>query len=214
MHSREIIQKVDSTFLASIELLESAIKIYIRAGRFHVVAIHEKEIAELYETAIKDLESAMIWYERASERYETENSPAIAKSLLLRVGNLAASSQQYSKAAKIFDDVAQSCVSDTLQRFATNEHLFKASLCRLAGRDESLDEIKSKISNYAVLEPNFASQREYELLIGMIEALEQEDVDAFDQAVEMFQKVASLDGWKSKAINYIKTRFEEEPDLT
>lgn len=203
-----------SSFVEAVECLQSAVQIFIKAGRFHMAATNEKDVAELYEGALEQPEQAMKWYERAADRYSAENSPAISQSLILRVANLAARQGQLGKATGIFEDVAHASINDTLQKYSVRDYLFRAGLCRLANTSGDLSETKRKILGYASLDPAFAQSREYTLLQDILDSLEEDDLEKFITALSEFDKVHSLDEWKTRLLGAVKSRFQEEPDLT
>lgn len=179
-----------------------------------MAATNEKEIAELYEGVLEQPEQAIKWYESAADRYSAENSPAISQSLTLKVAHLAARQGQFNKATAIFEEVAHASVNDSLQKYSVRDYLFRAGLCRLANTEVDLSEAKKKILGYASLDPTFSQSREYTLLQDILDSLEEDDSEKFTLALSEFDKVHSLDEWKTNLLYAVKSRFQEEPDLT
>ena len=62
--------------LVAIDCLNRANEIFIRNGRFHIAATHEKEIAEIYEQLLEDFAKARDFYLKAADRYSIEDSQA------------------------------------------------------------------------------------------------------------------------------------------
>ena len=60
----------------AINLFTDANSVYIRSGRFAMVGANEKEMADICERDLHDLERAADYYGKAAERYLAENSPA------------------------------------------------------------------------------------------------------------------------------------------
>jgi len=60
----------------SIMALKSAIEILTDRGRFHSAAGHQKEIAQIYESELIDLDRAMQAYELAADWYAAEEATA------------------------------------------------------------------------------------------------------------------------------------------
>lgn len=62
--------------MEAIKALEQAAEILIESGRFHTAANVEKEIAEIYENEIVDLEKSKQHYLKSAEWFIGEDSPA------------------------------------------------------------------------------------------------------------------------------------------
>lgn len=198
----------------AIELTEKAIQTLLKAGRFHMVATHEKDIAELYETHLDDLANAMIYYERAAERYAGEDSISMAQSCQLKMANLAALAGEMERAAQIYEEAASSSLHDQLKKYSVRDYLFRAGLCRLAGGDQVA--ARRSLESYSTtIDISFSGTREYKLLFEMLEAMEKGDVDGFTEAISSFDKTNPLDDWKTKILLKIKNGIiSEESDLT
>ena len=96
-----------------------------------MVARHEKEIAELYEQKLDRFEEAIKYYLSAAERFEIDDSHAIAQGCSIQAAQLAAKIGKYEQAAKLFEQNAEACVSDSMRRYSSKDYLFRAGLCRL-----------------------------------------------------------------------------------
>ncbi len=86
-----------------------------------------------------------------------------ADGCLTQVATLAAAEGKYAHAAKIFDQLASSCLDSKLRQFNFRDFAFRAVLCHLANAD--MVSGKRALEKYHGLEPGFASTREYKLLI-------------------------------------------------
>ncbi|PJF19419.1 hypothetical protein PSACC_00810 [Paramicrosporidium saccamoebae] len=192
--------------------IQAALEVLLRSGRFHLAAAHEKEIAEIYETQLDDAKNAMAYYERAAERYAGEDSNSMAQSCRLKAATLAAISGQYERAAMIFEEAASESVNDQLRKYSVRDFLLKGGICRLCSEDRIAG--KRCIEGYPMIDASFASSREYKLLNDILEALDNEDVEAFTDIVSTFDRTNALDDWKTKMLLRIKKNFSEEPDLT
>jgi alpha-soluble NSF attachment protein len=53
-----------------------AIEIYTERGRFHPAAAHQKEVAQIYESDLINLEAAMESYQIAADWYGGEEATA------------------------------------------------------------------------------------------------------------------------------------------
>ena len=66
----------------SIGALQQAVSLLVEKGRFSAAANNQKQIAEMYETDVKDPKKAKDAYETAAEWYSGEDSKAYALSVL------------------------------------------------------------------------------------------------------------------------------------
>lgn len=197
---------------AAIVAIQEALEVLLRAGRFHLAASHEKEIAEIYETQLEDIPNALVYYEKAAERYAGEDSSAMAQSCRLKAATLAALAGNYGKAAMMFEDAASESVSDQLRKYSVRDYLLKAGLCRLC--DEDRIAAKRAVEGYPAIDTSFGPTREFTFLTDLIASIDEGDVENFTDIVTNFDKTHSLDDWKTKVLLKIKTSINEEPSLT
>lgn len=189
---------------SAIAQLERAVQVYLRAGRFSLVATYEKESAEIWEGEGNWGEAAGC-YEKAAKRFEAEDQPAMAQGCLAKaalaygwMGNWTCSSELYTR-------IAEACASDHLRRFSAKDYYFRAILCAFADGDV----VGGKKKAEGLLEKG----RELQLSMAIAEALESSDVEAFSQAVANYDQVASLDDWKTHVLLEIKKTIDAEPSL-
>src|SRR5690606_24134777 len=119
-------------------------------------------IAEMYELNLEDFESAIKFYEKASERYKLENSNAMAEKFKLKVGELSALTGKFEEGFKIFEELAKSTASNPNLKFGAKEHFFKACLCRLVLEDWI--GVRKALGNSSTIDPSFPKSREAALL--------------------------------------------------
>jgi alpha-soluble NSF attachment protein len=197
----------------AVEVIKQALDVLLRAGRFHLAAAQEKDIAELYETQLDDPNNAILYYERAAERYAGEDSSSIAQSCRLKAAALAAlSGKDYEKAARLYEEAASESVVDALRKYSVRDFLLRAGICRLASEDRIA--ARRAIEGYPAIDSSFVGTRECALLNDVLTALEAEDGEAFTEAVSSFDRTSSLDDWKTRMLLAIKNNINEEPGLT
>ena len=69
------------------------------------------------------------------------------------------------------------------------------------------------LEKYAAFDAGFSSSREKQLIDEIIEAWNNDDVDAFTEQLTQFDRLMPLDDWKTTLLLRIKKFFEQEPDL-
>uniref|UniRef100_A0A8C6TZC4 N-ethylmaleimide-sensitive factor attachment protein, beta b n=1 Tax=Neogobius melanostomus TaxID=47308 RepID=A0A8C6TZC4_9GOBI len=195
----------------AIKCLNAAIDIYTDMGRFTIAAKHHISIAEIYESELVDMEKAIAHYEQAADYYKGEESNSSANKCLLKVGAYCAQLEQYQKSIEIYEQVGANVMDNPLLKYSAKEYFFKASLCHFI-----VDELNAKIAieKYEEMFPAFSDSRECKLLKKLLEAHEEQNIEAFTEAVKEFDSISRLDQWHTTLLLRIKKTIQgEEGDL-
>ncbi|CAG8432808.1 11488_t:CDS:2 [Diversispora eburnea] len=177
-----------STFISASKCYRKTIEILTDRGRFQAAAGHQKDIAQIYESDLVDLEKAM---------------QALANNCLLKVATFAATLEQYDKAIEKFEQVATASLDNQLTKWSLKDYFLKAGLCHIAVGDHI--GAKRAIERYCDMDVTFASTREY---------MESGDVESFTNRVVEFDQLTKLDNWKTTILLRIKKSIQDEPLLT
>uniref|UniRef100_A0A3P8WHQ7 N-ethylmaleimide-sensitive factor attachment protein, beta b n=1 Tax=Cynoglossus semilaevis TaxID=244447 RepID=A0A3P8WHQ7_CYNSE len=174
-------------------------------GRFTIAAKHHITIAEVYESELVDIEKAIAHYEQAADYYKGEESNSSANKCLLKVGHYSAQLEQYQKAIEIYEQVAMNTMDNPLLKYNAKEYFFKASLCHFI-----VDELNAKlaIEKYEEMFPAFSDSRELKLLKKLLDAHEEQNSEAFTEAVKEFDSVSRLDQWLTTMLLRIKKTIQ------
>ncbi|NWW03822.1 SNAB protein, partial [Oreocharis arfaki] len=146
-------------------------------GRFTIAAKHHITIAEIYEAELVDIEKAIAHYEQAADYYKGEESN---RQCLLKVAAYAAQLEQYQKAIEIYEQVGTNTMDNPLLKYSAKEYFFKAALCHFI-----VDELNAKLAleKYEEMFPAFTDSRECKLLKKLLEAHEEQNSEAYTEAV-------------------------------
>lgn len=193
----------------AVDALIRAIDIYTDMGRFTMAAKHHQTIAEMYESNVA-LEKAVQHYEKAADYYRGEESNSAANKCLLKVAQYAAQLENYEKAINIYKEAAASALQSSLLKYSAREYMFRAALCHLA-----VDVLNAQhaLTSYVEMYPAFQDSREYKLLQTLIEHMEEQNVDAFTEAVKNYDSISRLDQWYTMMLLRIKKQLNDNPDL-
>uniref|UniRef100_A0A3Q1C1E9 N-ethylmaleimide-sensitive factor attachment protein, beta b n=1 Tax=Amphiprion ocellaris TaxID=80972 RepID=A0A3Q1C1E9_AMPOC len=194
----------------AIKCLNASIDIYTDMGRFTIAAKHHISIAEIYESDLVDIEKAIAHYEQAADYYKGEESNSSANKCLLKVGAYCAQLEQYQKAIEIYEQVTNT-MDNPLLKYSAKEYFFKAALCHFI-----VDELNAKIAveKYEEMFPAFSDSRECKLLKKLLEAHEEQNSEAFTEAVKEFDSISRLDQWHTTLLLRIKKTIQgDEGDL-
>uniref|UniRef100_A0A673ZKT2 NSF attachment protein beta n=1 Tax=Salmo trutta TaxID=8032 RepID=A0A673ZKT2_SALTR len=195
----------------AIKCLNAAVDIYTDMGRFTIAAKHHITIAEIYESELVDIEKAIAHYEQAADYYKGEESNSSANKCLLKVGAYAAQLEQYAKAIEIYEQVGSSTMDNPLLKYSAKEYFFKASLCHFI-----VDELNAKLAveKYEEMFPAFSDSRECKLLKKLLDAHEEQNCEAFTEAIKEFDSISRLDQWQTTMLLRIKKTIQgDEGDL-
>ncbi|KAI8853569.1 soluble NSF attachment protein [Chytridium lagenaria] len=197
--------------LDAINALQQAVHLLTERGRFSAAASNQKQIAEIYESEVGDLEKAMNAYETASEWFAGEDSNAQADACLLKVATFAAELKRYEEAVEKFELVASHSVDNKLTKWSVRDYLFKAGLCVLC-LDDSI-RMKTCLERYKQMDVTFETTRECKFLQELAEAVEGGDVEQFTGLVVEYDRFTKLDSWKTTLLLAVKKSIADE-DLT
>uniref|UniRef100_A0A670Y953 NSF attachment protein beta n=1 Tax=Pseudonaja textilis TaxID=8673 RepID=A0A670Y953_PSETE len=200
--------KIAKNWSEAINCLNAAIDIYTDMGRFTIAAKHHITIAEIYESELVDIEKAIAHYEQSADYYKGEESNSSANKCLLKVAGYAAQLEQYQKATEIFEQVGIT-MDNPLLKHSAKDYFFKAALCHFI-----VDELNAKLAleKYEEMFPAFTDSRECKLLKKLLEAHEEQNSEAYTEAVKEFDSISRLDQWLTTMLLRIKKSIQGETD--
>jgi alpha-soluble NSF attachment protein len=178
-------------------------------GRFTIAAKHHVAIAEIYETDVVDIEQCVAHYEQAADYYRGEESNSAANKNLLKVAHYKAQLEDYEKAIEIYEQVAANCIETPLLKYSAKDHFFRAVLLQMCV--DSLAGPRA-VDKYVDMFPAFQDTRECKLLKKINEAFEEENVEAFTEAVKEYDAISRLDQWYTAILLKIKKSMSGEEE--
>uniref|UniRef100_A0A4W4GV60 N-ethylmaleimide-sensitive factor attachment protein, alpha b n=1 Tax=Electrophorus electricus TaxID=8005 RepID=A0A4W4GV60_ELEEL len=203
--------KMAKNWSEAINCLNRAIEIYTDMGRFTIAAKHHVTIAEIYETELVDIDKAIAHYEQAADYYKGEESISSANKCLLKVASYAAQLEQYPKAIEIYEQIGTHAMDSTLLKYSAKDYFFKAALCHFC-----VDMLNAKLAlqKYEEMFPAFSDSRECKLVKKLLDAFEEQNVDAYTDSVKEYDTISRLDQWLTTMLLRIKkTMREDDSDL-
>ncbi|XP_006902961.1 PREDICTED: beta-soluble NSF attachment protein isoform X3 [Elephantulus edwardii] len=201
--------KMAKNWSEAINCLNAAIDIYTDMGRFTIAAKHHITIAEIYETELVDIEKAIAHYEQSADYYKGEESNSSANKCLLKVAAYAAQLEQYQKAIEIYEQVGANTMDNPLLKYSAKDYFFKAALCHFI-----VDELNAKLAleKYEEMFPAFTDSRECKLLKKLLEAHEEQNSEAYTEAVKEFDSISRLDQWLTTMLLRIKKSIQGDEE--
>ncbi|CAL5404702.1 unnamed protein product [Camellia sinensis] len=149
------------------------------------------EIAELCE-AEQNFEQAIDYYERAADLFDSEEVTTSANQCKQKIAQFAAQLEQYQKSIEIYEFIAQKSLNNNLLKYGVKGHLLNAGICQLCKGKGDVVAISNALERYQDMDPTFSGTREYRLLADLADAIDQEDVAKFTDAVKEFDSMTQL----------------------
>ncbi|KAL7991280.1 hypothetical protein Chor_015536 [Crotalus horridus] len=120
------------------------------------------------------------------EKFITSVAFSSANKCLLKVAGYAAQLEQYQKAVEIFEQVGTSTMDNPLLKHSAKDYFFKAALCHFI-----VDELNAK---------------------KLLEAHEEQNCEAYTEAVKEFDSISRLDQWLTTMLLRIKKSIQGDSD--
>jgi alpha-soluble NSF attachment protein len=193
------------------ECTQKALEIRDQSGQIGRSAKLANELAEMFDTA-GDMDNAVTWYNKAADYYRVENSISTGNQCRLKVAQFKAIQGYYGEAIETYENVAEQYLDDPLLKSSSTRFFFVALLCRLARHDPA-SQIQDAFSRYQNMDLQFsADMREHKFCVKIIAALEEVDVDAWQEAVNEFTSISPFDELKTSLME-AAVKALENPSL-
>eukprot|EP01135_Chromosphaera_perkinsii_P007261 Nk52_evm69s745 gene=Nk52_evmTU69s745 len=197
----------------AVKSLQSAIDILTDTGRFSRAAKLQSEIAELYEQDEVDLEQAMEAYQLAADWHQAEEANSEANKCLLKVAQYAGQLQKYDKGIEIYETIGTAAIDNSLLKWSAKDYFFKAGILHMCQGD--LITAQRALERYGNMFPSFQDSRECKLLVNLLGAWEEQNLDDFTQCIADYDNISRLDAWVTSMLLRVKNgSFGEEESLT
>lgn len=210
--SAEMYGKSGGCVEEAVEVYSNAIEAYKEAGKFDRAAKQQQALATLLK---KDSQFARAGqaFEEAADYFEmdgkSDSSARKCKEELALI--LAEDEDSLSRAAELFQEIAESCMEKSIAKFHAKGFFQKCVLCHLAlgdtvGANEAAD-------NATMRDPRFPQGREGQLVLNLVELCSRaDDVTAFQSALKAYDDVTALGNWETAILIKIKRKFFHKGD--
>ncbi|KAF7132795.1 hypothetical protein RHSIM_Rhsim09G0182300 [Rhododendron simsii] len=189
----------------SISCLEQAVNLFLGDGELYISAVKYEEIAKLYE-AEQNFDRAIVYYERAADLFHSEEMTEFLNRCRGKIAQFAAQLEDYQKSIEIYEDMARQSLSDNWS-YEAKELLLLAGICQLCKGKGDVVTINKSFDRYQDLDPTFSGTREYKLLADLADAVDQEDIAKFTDAIKEFNRMnpmTQLDAWTTTLLSRVK----------
>ena len=194
----------------AISSLSKAIHIFLtQNGQFRRAANFTMDLAELYES-VNDYENASKSYEQAGDYFTTDHAEALATKAFLKCADLYALNGNYKRAVELYDNIIKNLLGNSLSRWSLKDYFFKVVLCVLC-MDDVIEAHKRK-DQFLQDDPSWGQSREYKLVEGILESIDQGDVEGFSDKVFDFDQFSKLDKLKTQLLLKVKNSVVAKDD--
>lgn len=195
----------------AIKMYDIAVQMHMDNNKFNQAAKLYKEMGILHEQTM-DNQKAIKAYKSAADCWKGEDSMAHCNQMLLKVAEISASEMDYKQAISLWEQVAKSSVESALMRHSVKEYLFNAGLCHMAlgAKKEDMSVALDKLERYKDLHPAFDNSRECKLLATCCECFEENNVDAFTDAVFKYDQIYKLSNMTADLLLIVKQALKSE----
>jgi len=95
------------------------------------------------------------------------------------------------------------------QTYELSLFLENAKTCHILTVSQDLVATNRALESYRDIDPTFASTREHQLLVDLVQAVEQGDQEMFSDKLFQYDQLSKLDKWKTTILLRIKNKIEE-----
>jgi alpha-soluble NSF attachment protein len=197
---------------AAVNAFDAAAQMSMDMNRISQAAKHFKEIGELHEKDFQWRKSTEA-LKKAAEFFQMENQSSNANGCLLKVAQFKAQylakedPSMWASAIQIFEKIGKESAGNNLLKYSAKKYFFAAGLCRLAA-GQSVVEVQDALNEYQIQDVSFKQQRENELLEFVVQAVDERDVELFQQKLTGYDNFTKLDPFQTGICLQIKRNIE------
>ena len=129
----------------------------------------------------------------AVDLYLEDHADAKAASSLEGLADILSERQDYVQAAELYERASRMRLQASLTQGSSGPLFFRSMLCSMQAND--MVAAKRKLSEYLDLNPAWRRTSECQFLNELIEKIEGQDVEAYDEACKKYQDRSAADRW-------------------
>lgn len=175
----------------AIETYKKAIQLYIENYRLSCGAKLWKEISEIIVSQIPSNDTENYNYEKSIEACKNANSLFIACELKLRIAVQSLKINKYKDAFEMYEEVANYYINNMKNTWSVHEYLFKSIICCMIY--SHIDTIEEKFADFCLKISGIYGTREKKCLDGLINAIKEQDCEAFSTVINEYIVINCLD---------------------
>lgn len=193
-------------------MLSIAIQINIENNKLLGAARLHQDFAEALETE-GSLDDALEHYKKAMQYFDAEDQKVSVNKCLTKIANINGQLDRFEECITLYEQLGNNAVGGPLKHQA-KEFFMRALICRLAlvnndTRSEQSSECHEALETYETIDMYLRNTREDEFLHMAVEAVEGQDVEAFEMAISLLAELRMLDDWKTHVLLIVKKKMED-----
>lgn len=195
---------------AAARCLEQAIEFFTARGQFRRAANYKMDLGQLYEEELMDFVKAVESYQDAGDWFESDSAQALASKAFLKCADMSALQGEYLRANEVYKKIVKSSLGNNMARWSLKDYFTKIVLCYLAA-DDSVAATKY-LAEAQSLDSSFGTTKEYQLLQGILEAVQDGDAQKLSDVVFEYDQFNKLDKWRTTVLLKIKNSIVSADD--
>lgn len=199
-YAAECFMKANKYVEAILYLGEAA---YLYAGEGYTIqsARNYLRMAEIYES-IKEYINSIKFYEMAITYYEMDRYHSYdIERCMEKIGNIMIVLEDYSGAVRIYEKIIVDKARSSITPYGIKTYIVTALLCHMIYNYNNIENILDK---YCATSVHFHNESEYGFIRSLISAVDNADTNRFDQVVNDYTLISSLDRNKITLIKKIR----------
>jgi tetratricopeptide (TPR) repeat protein len=188
---------------------EAAVLVLTEDNRFSSAARIWKEIALLAEKD-NDYAGALAAYEKSANCFDCDNQTLRRFEMATKCAHMTAKLANFREATTLYERLSSEVLShaNAASAWTSKDHMFRALICLLASGATTQD-VRAKVEHYATQCPRFDGTREKDLMLGLCDACDEADQDAFQTVLSMYDAISPLDRWMVEVLELmIRARLD------
>lgn len=147
-----------------------------------------------------------LYLEKAMTFYRQEGSRSTANEMRLKVIERKVANGELEAASKDYEAIGKEVLDDQLLRSTAQKHFFMALLCLVGNLQpakitDQIDQLRRKFETIQDLDTQFNKYtQEFILVEGIIDALESEDVEKYEDAQDAYAEICAVDTLKARLL--------------
>jgi len=172
---------------------------FSQAGKLHL------EIAGIEEKNL-NTKDAIKAFSEAADCFHAEGSVPSESQALLKVAELSATEEDYTRAIAIYEAVAATSLESSLMKFSAKDYFFKAALCQMVvcAKDGDMKLLEDKLEKYKDQHPAFDGDKGCKLIESCLKAFDDSDADALTDLCFAYDKLYKPDHWTCALLLIVK----------
>lgn len=185
----------------ALELYNLAINGYTYGGKINNIISIKEKLAEYYKKQLEYKEAIKLYLDIKEliidQKYKYDK---VTKELY----ELYIMTNDYENAYTVANEMLIKCNDNNLTKYNLNNYMFDATMCYIIIDKETAH---NKFDTYCESYPSFINSKQYRLLLTILEAINSNDIELFENSVRNYDSISTLSNIHIKLLSNIKQKI-------